>query len=50
MVKQGKVSSIDIGFPAEVIDSLQVLGPQSWDLIYAAIEDEEEADWWRSTE
>jgi hypothetical protein len=32
-VKEGKVSSIGIGFPAEVIDGLQILGPPSWDLI-----------------
>jgi hypothetical protein len=37
-VKEGKVSSIEIGFPAEVIDSVNALGPPSWDLIDAAIE------------
>jgi hypothetical protein len=35
---EGKVNSMQIGFPAEVIDSLQILGPPSWDLIDAAIE------------
>ena len=29
---------IEIGFPAEVIDSLNTLGPPSWDLIEEAIE------------
>jgi len=37
-VKEGKVSSIEIGFPAEVIDSVNTLGPPSWDLIEEAIE------------
>jgi hypothetical protein len=37
-VREGKVSSIEIGFPAEVIDSLNTLGPPSWDLIEEAIE------------
>ena len=37
-VREGKVSSIEIGFPAEVIDSLNTLGPPSWDLIEEAVE------------
>jgi len=35
--KEGKVNSMEIGFPAEVIDTVQVLGPPSWSLV-AAIE------------
>ena len=37
-IQEGKVSSMQIGFPTEVIDSLQALGPPSWGLIDAAIE------------
>jgi len=37
-MSEGKVSSIGIGFPSEVIESLQILGPPSWDLIDTAIE------------
>ena len=37
-VKEGKVSSIEIGFRAEVIDSVNTLGPPSWNLIEEAIE------------
>ena len=37
-VKEGKVSSIEIGFPAEVIESVNTLGAPSWDLIEEAIE------------
>jgi hypothetical protein len=36
--KQGKVSSMQIGFSAEVIDIVNTLGPPSWDLIEEAIE------------
>jgi hypothetical protein len=36
-IEEGKVSSIEIGFPAEVIDSVNTLGPP-WDLIEEAIE------------
>jgi len=37
-VKEGKAGSIQIGFPAEVIDRVKTLGPPSWDLIDTAIE------------
>jgi hypothetical protein len=36
--KEGKVNSMEIDFPAEVIDSINTLGAPSWDLIDAAIE------------
>ena len=37
-VKKGEAGPMQIGFPAEVIDRVNTLGPPSWDLIDAAIE------------
>jgi hypothetical protein len=37
-VKESKAGSMQIGFPAEVIDRVNTLGPPSWDLIDTAIE------------